>query len=197
MLRRNDHAGGRLDPFVVVGEAGIGAHGADDAIAGDFGAFGVFEDAVEHRAKIALASGVESGRMGMAVKRTGGDFKQAGRSVGLVPVEEKLLDLVAVRMMADDTLPLVAFERELPFLRAPRFELAATRATPNGPRLGVMRGGGFESAGREREKSAIERGKLRGEIGGGLNGRCSVRLRVGRANEDDFRGLAAALDFVA
>jgi len=47
VARGKKHASGRLDPLVVGGEAGVGAHGADDAVAGNFGAFGIFEDAVE------------------------------------------------------------------------------------------------------------------------------------------------------
>jgi len=46
---------GRLDPFVVVGEAGVGAHRANDRIAGDVYGCGAFEDVIEDAAEIAAA----------------------------------------------------------------------------------------------------------------------------------------------
>jgi len=49
--------------------------------------------------------------MGVTVKGADRDFVMVGRAVRLVPVKEKLLDLFAVGMVANDALALVAFER--------------------------------------------------------------------------------------
>ncbi|MGB9403418.1 MAG: hypothetical protein WCA98_07755 [Candidatus Acidiferrales bacterium] len=69
----DDDAVGRVDPVAVGGDAGIGADGADDAVAGNDGAIGVLDELFEGIAEIAAAAGVEAGGVGVAIKgRTGG-----------------------------------------------------------------------------------------------------------------------------
>lgn len=151
--------------MVVVGKAGIGAHGADDAVAGDLDGAGVFEDAVEDRTKILLAGGVEAGGVGVTVEGAHGQAVMTGGLERLVPVKEKLVDGLAFRMLANGALALVALDGGFGLLRlcggAARLRFAAgARGNGGGGRLEVLLAQNLDSA--------IEGGKIGGEFGAGV-----------------------------
>ena len=99
---------GRLDPFARVGEAGIGADGADDAFSCWTGAFGLFDDQSEGEAKIAAAPRKKIERMGVAVDGEAfGQFEFSADFGDGVPVEEGFFDGLALRVLADAAAALV------------------------------------------------------------------------------------------
>lgn len=174
---------GRLDPLVVVGEAGVGAHGANDRIAGDVNRCGAFEDVVEDAAKIAPARGEQAGGMSMPVERAKRQVVIVSHAGGLVPVDEHVLDRFAFRMMAHEAFALVAFERRLRFRRARDEALrcangANTRRFPAATARRAFRGhgrgrrGNFERFFVEKDDGAIERGEIGGERWAGAQRDC-------------------------
>ena len=109
---------GRLDPRVVVGEAGIGAHGADDRVAGGSNARGALEKMLQHAAKIAATSGDKAGGMNVPVDGTERQVVIASHAEWVVPVHEHFFDRFAFRVVADEALPLVPLKRRFRFHRA-------------------------------------------------------------------------------
>lgn len=105
--------GGGLDPGVVWGEAGVGADGANYAIAGDGGFVDVLQEAVKDAAEISLTLRVKAGGVSVTKQRTDRDAIMKRGVIGAVPVKEKLLDDFAVRVRADDALALVPLEGRL------------------------------------------------------------------------------------
>ncbi len=99
---RDEDAGGRLDPVAVVGDASVGADGADDRVGGDLDFIDALEDVFEHPPKVALSQGQKSEGMGVTVDaRTVGDFVVMGNLLGASPAEEFVVDGGAVGMAAD------------------------------------------------------------------------------------------------
>jgi hypothetical protein len=99
----------RLVPFVVVGEDGVGADGSEDSLAGDGGLVYALEQLFDYAAEIAPAAGEKTGGVGVAVER--GPVRQlvfAGNPGRAAPMEEFVLDGVAIRMSADFALAGVA-----------------------------------------------------------------------------------------
>ena len=91
-----------VSPAVVVSELTMGTNGAEDAIAGDAGAIGLLDEAIESGAKIAAAEFVETGCVSMTVNG------HAGWQVVLIenimrtdPVKESVLNLETMRRAAD------------------------------------------------------------------------------------------------
>jgi len=111
-LRTADNfASGEIDPVALLGQAGIGAHGAKDSGAGDLDGFGLFDDGIEDGAKARFAQGGETGSLGVAVEshamRQGvlaDDFS------GAAPVEVVEVDHGAILVVADGALAGVAGE---------------------------------------------------------------------------------------
>ena len=175
---------GRLDPLVVVSEACVGAHGANDRIAGDVYGCGAFEDVVEDAAKITPARGEQAGGMSMPVERAKRQVVIMSHAEGLVPVDEHVLDRFAFRMMAHKAFALVAFERRFRFRRARdealRFVYGANgwpclpAATARRAFRGRGRGrcGNFERFFAEKDEGMIERGEFGGKFGAGPQRDC-------------------------
>ena len=171
---------GRLDPLVVVGEAGVGTHGAHDAIARDLYPGNVFHDVLEDGAQIPAASFEKAGRVGVPVKRIGRDAVFVSDAGGLMPVDELLLDRLSIWMMTDAAFALVALERCLGFRRASdeafrfardaRGRLRFPAPAAGRPSGGLGRSGSFESFFAEKHEGAIERGELGGEFRAGTSG---------------------------
>jgi hypothetical protein len=99
----DDGAVGSVDPFAVVGEAGVGADGADKAASGGLDVLRALDDESEGGAAFALAKSKEAEGVSMAVDESAvGEVVMFADLVGAAPMEEVLLDPVAVRMAADD-----------------------------------------------------------------------------------------------
>lgn len=108
----DDGAVGSVDPFAVVGEAGVGADGADEAVRGGLDVLGALDDEFEGGAEFALAKNKEAEGVSVAVDEgTVGEVVMLADLIGAAPMEEVLLDPAAVRMPADDAVALVATER--------------------------------------------------------------------------------------
>lgn len=103
-----------LDPLVRFGEAGIGANGGDDAVGGWRDVGDTFEKEIEDSAKIVAALGVEADGASVAIDGTPVegvvDGKLAANGLRGVPVDEKLLDGFAVRVVADLAFAAMALE---------------------------------------------------------------------------------------
>ena len=116
-LTRKDLRPSRFNPFAVIGEAAACTDGVDDVIAGDDCRAGLFDDLIERMADKAIAAGEEPHGMGVAVNgRVVGDSKLAGERFGALPVEEGVLNLFAVGVVADDATAPVPFEAGLGLL---------------------------------------------------------------------------------
>ena len=159
---------GTVDVLARVVDGGVGADGAEQGVEGD-GGFGVaFENVFEEEAEIAFAAVVKAGGEGVAVNGGFGDMIIELESCERFPVEESLLDVVAVLAAADGAFALVAFEsgREI------------------GGEAGIECGGRWAPTRRGcRWSWGGVRGGLREE--GGVSGR---GLRLGLGCESDWAG---------
>ena len=100
---------GRRDPFAVVVHAGVEANGADDAATADGGLFGAFQEELEGGADVVPSEGEEPGGFCVTVDGdAAGDIVFVGDFVGITPLEEFLLDKLAVRVAADLAAALMA-----------------------------------------------------------------------------------------
>jgi len=124
-----DDMGGGLDPFVVVGETGLGADGSDDGVASDLGLSAAFEDAIQGEAKVFAAQREEAEGVGMSVKGSFRDFIFSGDGPGAAPLQEVLVDRFAIGMAADLAFATVAFSGGLVKIGVSRRGLAASMAT--------------------------------------------------------------------
>ncbi len=99
----------RLDPFVVILDAEVGANGADDGVAVDGGLFCALNDTLEDGADPTGALRVKPGGVGVAGNRSSvGNFVTNGDFCGAAPVEEFIFDEVSVRVAADAATALVS-----------------------------------------------------------------------------------------
>ena len=101
---------GALGVFAGVGDGNVGADGAKQGVHGD-ARFGVaFENVFEDEAEIALAASVEARGMGVAMDGAFGEAVIELDGGDGFPVEEGLLDFVAVLAATDGAFPLVPVE---------------------------------------------------------------------------------------
>jgi hypothetical protein len=108
----DEDARGRVNPFSLVVDAGVGANGPDDGVRGDFDFVNALEQAFQDEAKIPAAAGEEPGGVGVTVDgRAAGEVVVDGNVGGAVPMDEGFLDGLAVGVMADAALELVAAGR--------------------------------------------------------------------------------------
>ena len=94
-----------VDPASFGGEAGIGAHGAEDDAAGYLHGVNLLDDGIKDGVGILAAAGSEAGGVGVAVDR--GVVSQAVFAhdlAGVTPDEEVGFDFFAARVAADATL---------------------------------------------------------------------------------------------
>jgi len=107
-----------LDPLLCGGEASIGADDGDDAVSSGRDVRGAFEDEIEDGAKISAALFEEAGGAGMAIdgrpveRRVDAQF--AFDVARRVPVDEKLFDGFAFRVIADPAFAAVKLEGGFP-----------------------------------------------------------------------------------
>ena len=107
----DDQAAGRFGPFAVFVDATEGADGANDLIARGFDDVGLFEEEAQGESGVVGAPFEEAEGMSVAVNHGAvGEFEFAGQFTGASPVEEGLLDGVAVGVVANGTFDLVIFE---------------------------------------------------------------------------------------
>jgi hypothetical protein len=103
--------GGEFGPAAAAVDAGVGAHGAKDAVAGDGDVFGVFDDGVERGVETFAALEENAGGAGVPVDGAGvGDFVFVSDLPGGAPVNEFFFDGFAFGMVADDAAAGVPFE---------------------------------------------------------------------------------------
>ena len=69
MISADNDALGKVHPVAVLGEAGIGAHGAKDGGAGDLDGFGLLDDGIEDGVESGFAQGGETDGSGVAIER--------------------------------------------------------------------------------------------------------------------------------
>jgi hypothetical protein len=101
-----------FEPLAVLGDVGEEAHGLKDGIAGEGGVVDAFEETLGDPAKIAAAKSDEAVGFGVTIERgTAGKIVGVGDVPRIVPVEEVVLDLFTVRMVADGAFASVASER--------------------------------------------------------------------------------------
>ena len=104
----DDDARRRIDPSAVVGDAGVGADGANDGVARNFRVVAVLEQSFERGANVAVAAGVEADGARVAVDDAHVDAVVVADVVGMLPLDEFGLDFLALRVAADDALARVA-----------------------------------------------------------------------------------------
>ena len=100
-----------VDPAAFGGEAGVGAHGAEDDAAGYVHVVDLLDEGIERCVGILAAAGGEAGGMGVAVDR--GVVSQAvflHDLAGVTPDEVIGFDFFAARVAADTALTGVAVE---------------------------------------------------------------------------------------
>jgi hypothetical protein len=98
-----------VDPASFGGEAGVGAHGAEDDAAGYLHVVNLLDEGIESRVDIFAAAGSKAGGMGVSVDR--GVVSQAvfpHDLAGVTPDEEVRFDFFAARVAADTALTGVA-----------------------------------------------------------------------------------------
>jgi len=99
----------RLGPASVVVDATQGADGADDAVGRRLDVIGLFDDVTEGVFGSGLAAFEEAEGLGVAVEHEPiGKFELVDDGGGAPPVEEGLLDGVALGVVADGAVCLVA-----------------------------------------------------------------------------------------
>ena len=98
-----------VDPASFGGEAGVGAHGAENDAAGYLHVVNLLDEGIERRVDIFAAAGSKAGGMGVAVDR--GVVSQAvfpHDLAGVTPNEEVRFDFFAAGVAADTALTGVA-----------------------------------------------------------------------------------------
>ena len=100
----DDDAGGRVDPFAGIVDAGDGSGSADDRGSGDRNFVDAFDDALHGEAEIEAAFGEEAGGVCVTIyRREVAKAVAAGEASGVAPVEELKFDGVAIGVVADAT----------------------------------------------------------------------------------------------
>jgi hypothetical protein len=88
--------------LAVVGDASVGAHGADDRVAGNFRVVTVLENAIECAADVASAASVESYGAGVAIDHALVEAVGLRDIVGMLPLDEFVLDFLALGVAANE-----------------------------------------------------------------------------------------------
>jgi hypothetical protein len=100
---------GRRDPLGVVVDAGVEANSADDAATADGGLAGAFDEGLKGGGGVVPSEGEEPGSSCVTVDgNAAGDVVIVGDFVGTAPMEEFVLDELAVRVAADAAAALMA-----------------------------------------------------------------------------------------
>lgn len=101
-----------FDPAAIFSDAAEGAGGGDNSGGGGSRVVGAVENVLEHVAKVAAANGVEAQGVRVTVDRKPVDVVVVVELIGdvarVVPVNEKLLDHLALGVMADSALARMA-----------------------------------------------------------------------------------------
>lgn len=101
---------GALGVFAGIGDGDVGANGEKQGVHRD-ARFGVaLKKIFEDEAEIAFAAGIETGGVGVAIEGALGDAVVELDGADGFPVEEGLLDVVAVLAAANGAFALVAVE---------------------------------------------------------------------------------------
>jgi len=111
LISADSDALGKVHLVAVLGEAGIGAHGAKDGGAGDLDGFGLLDDGIEDGAEPGFAQGGETGGIGVAVESHAmGQGIHSDDLLSAAPVEVVEIDDGAIFVVADGALAGVAGE---------------------------------------------------------------------------------------
>jgi hypothetical protein len=110
-LGGHDDALGRVGPFAGRADAAVGAEGADDGVSGGVNIFYLLEDVLENELHVSSPKLIEARGAGVAID--GGAVVQrvaGGDAIGIEPVDEILVDLLAVLVIADGAFSFVALD---------------------------------------------------------------------------------------
>ena len=106
----NDALGG-IDPAAFGGEAGVGAHGAEDHVAGDLDVVNLLDDGIERGVGVLPAAPGEAGGVGVAIDRGVVNQLVLSHDLARVAPEEVVgFDFFAARVAADTALAGVSEE---------------------------------------------------------------------------------------
>ena len=106
-------SGGDFGPAAVAVDAAVGAHGAEDRVAGEGYVINGFDEGVEGGVQTFAALEEKAGGAGVAVDgAVVGELVVVSEPRGGAPVDEFLYDGFAFGMVADDAAAAVAFEEE-------------------------------------------------------------------------------------
>ena len=149
--------GGDFGPAAVAVDAAVGAHGAEDRVAGEGYVVDGFDEGVEGGVQTFAALEKQADGTGVTVDGAiVGELVVLGELPGGAPVDEFLFDSFAFGVVADDAAAAVSFEKEdLQLLLQPALTVDSIRLLPGSFRDGLsagFRAGGF-------------RGRFRGHVG--------------------------------
>lgn len=97
-----------IDRGAVIVELSEDANGLHDGTGSDGNALGPFDDMPEREAEIAAAAGIEPEGVRVTIDGAVNQAVEQGDIADAAPIQEFLLDLAALRVMADRALALVA-----------------------------------------------------------------------------------------
>jgi hypothetical protein len=107
----HDDALGRVGPFAGCADAAVGAQGADDGVSANVNIFYLLEDVLENELHVSSPKLVKARGAGVAIDgRAVVERVAGGDAIGIEPVDEVLVDLLAVLVIADGAFGLVALE---------------------------------------------------------------------------------------
>ena len=177
VLGGEDDVLGGFDPFAVVVDAGIGADGADDGVGGGCAALRVLDDEFEGVAEFAGTAGEEAGGVGVAVDGIDGEGELESEVFGAVPVEEVIVDVVALGVGADAAFAGMALGRGWDGFAAWVGEARGARLDGGCGRRGLVNGFFVRGLGRRWRDGRADGGS--GGSGGGGSGSGFIALNFG------------------
>ena len=104
-------ASARLGPFPGCADAAIGVQGADDRVSGNVDVFYLLEDVLENELHVSSPELVEARGAGVAIDgRAVVERVAGGDAIRIEPVDEVLVDLLAILVIADGAFGFVTLD---------------------------------------------------------------------------------------
>lgn len=104
----DDDAARRIDPAAVAAEMGEDADSVNNGFGSDVNAFDLFNDVSQGEAQVRGAALVQIQGVGVAIDGALGKLVELSDGLRAAPLEEFLLDLLALRVLADGAFALVS-----------------------------------------------------------------------------------------